>query len=147
MNSSASANSSRARSSSICRESRAVLIAPLASPTRLPTSALAAGGSAPISRLAKANGERSPACAKRTSLRAARSPEAETAARASATIVAMASAPSTATCLGSNEVFGPDIRSEVSHSPRIALANCSTVASRSPVPCKIRSGCSGTSYT
>ena len=63
------------------------------------------------------------------------------------TMLATASALSTATCFGSNEVLGPDIRSAVSHSPRIALANCSTVASRSPVPCKIRSGCSGTSYT
>ncbi len=43
-----------------------------ADPTRCPASALAEGGSAPISRFAKASGERSPACASRTSRNSSR---------------------------------------------------------------------------
>ena len=52
---------SRSASSSAWRASSADRTRPRAAPTRWPASALAAGGSAPISRLASASGERSPA--------------------------------------------------------------------------------------
>ena len=51
-------------------------------PTRLPASALALGGSAPISRLARASGLRSPWCAIRAALSSSREAAAAMAARA-----------------------------------------------------------------
>ena len=51
-------------------------------PTRWPASLRACGGSAPISRLASASGERSPAWSSRTCLSSARSPAASIAASA-----------------------------------------------------------------
>ena len=82
---------------------------PRACPTRLPASALACGGSAPISRLASASGLRSPACASRASLSASRSAAAAIAASASATAASTASGCSTATSTGSNDLFGADM--------------------------------------
>ena len=60
--SSTSIRSSCSASSSACRAASAWLTAPRAWPTRMPASLRACGGSAPISRLASASGERSPAC-------------------------------------------------------------------------------------
>lgn len=61
--SSTSTRASRSASSSAWRVASALLTAPRAWPTRLPASALACGGSAPISRLASASGEAPPVCA------------------------------------------------------------------------------------
>ncbi len=74
---------------------------PRAAPIRWPASLRAAGGSAPISRLASAIGDFSPAWARRASLSAALLDAAENAARASATMASRDSALSAATCFGS----------------------------------------------
>ena len=72
-----------------------------AAPMRWPASLRAAGGSAPISRLASAMGARSPAWARRASFNAALSDAAANAASAAATIASRDSALSAATCFGS----------------------------------------------
>ena len=63
--SSTSTRWSRSASSSACRASSACRTSRRAAPTRWPASALACGGSAPISALASASGDRSPAWASR----------------------------------------------------------------------------------
>ena len=71
--SSTSIRCSASTSSSAWRCASAWFTAPRAWPTRWPASLRACGGSAPISRLARASGERSPACSVRTRLSASRS--------------------------------------------------------------------------
>ena len=85
----------RASSSALICSSRALsasLILPRARPTRAPTSLRAWGGNAPISRLARAMGERSAACASRACLSSAIEVAAANAARASATMASTLSA-------------------------------------------------------
>ena len=67
-------------------------MAPRAWPTRWPASLRACGGRAPISRLASASGERSPAWSSRTCLRASRS--------AASAIAASAASRIASTCFG-----------------------------------------------
>ena len=75
----------------------------LAAPTRWPAAARAAGGRAPISRLASAIGDRSPACASRASFKPSRLSAAAIAASAASTAASMSSGWSAATSTGSND--------------------------------------------
>src|SRR4051794_7213067 len=100
---------SRSASSSSRRASSAFATTWRALPTRWPASLRAAGGRAPISRLARASGLTSPACSRRTCLKASRSGAAARAARAWATAWSTASWLSIATSTGSYWVFGPDM--------------------------------------
>ena len=141
--SSTSTRSSRSASSSACRASRACLTAPRASPTRLPASALAAGGRAPISRLASASGERSPACASRTSLREARSVGAGDRGQR------LGHDGRHRRLVEARDPLRVERRVGTGHrySPRTARTRASTDASRSPVPRRTSSGDSGASYS
>jgi len=67
---------------------------------------LAAGGKAPISRLASDSGERSPVWARRTSLSSSRELAAEIAEIASDTKPAKTSGESVVTSTGSKDLFG-----------------------------------------
>ena len=80
--SSTSIRSSCSTSSTAWRAASAWLTAPRACPIRRPASLRACGGRAPISRLARASGERSPVWAIRTCLSASRSVAAAMAASA-----------------------------------------------------------------
>ena len=80
----------------------------LASPIRLPTSALAAGGNAPISRLAREIAERSPKWVSRATLSDSKSAAVENAAIASTTIASTDSELNAETCFGSNDLLGAD---------------------------------------
>ena len=80
--SSTSIRSSCSTSSTAWRSASALLTAPRAWPIRWPASLRACGGSAPISRLASASGERSPVCSIRTRFSASRSAATAIAARA-----------------------------------------------------------------
>ena len=93
----------------LARSASAWLTAPRAWPTRWPASLRACGGSAPISRLASASGERSPAWSVRTCLSASRSVAAAIAARASSRIASTCSSSSGVTWTGSYSEFGPDM--------------------------------------
>ena len=107
--SSTSIRCSVSTSSSAWRFPSAWLTAPLAWPTRWPASLRAWGGSAPISRLASASGDRSPACSVRTRLSCSRSVAPAIAARACSRISRTCSSSSGVTCTGSYSELGPDI--------------------------------------
>src|SRR5688572_28920525 len=109
-------SSTRTRSSrSSCRTaSRAVsasVTARRAAPTRLPASAFAAGGRAPISRLASASGDRSPVWSSLARLSSSRSPAAAIAARAASRARSTSSAFNGVTCTGSKDLLGADMGS------------------------------------
>ena len=99
--SSRSRRSSSAAPISASRALRAALTAPFARPTRAPTSLRACGGSAPISRLASAIGDRSPACASRAAFSSSVLVAPAKAASASATIASTWSASNGVTWTGS----------------------------------------------
>ena len=82
-----------------CRERRPT--SPRAAPTRWPAAAFAAGGSAPISRLASASGDLSPACARRADLSSSSVVASANACRAAATAASIASGWRAATSTGS----------------------------------------------
>ncbi len=107
--SSTSIRSSCSASSCTCRSARALLTAPRAWPTRWPASLRAWGGRAPISRFARASGERSPTWSSRTCLSASRSGAATMAAIAASRIASTSSAFSGVTSTGSYSVLGPDM--------------------------------------
>src|ERR1700722_264326 len=101
--------SSRSISSSCWRRSSAARTWPRAPPTRLPASALAAGGSAPISALASVSGARSPKRASRAPFRSPRAPAAAMAASASPVAWATACGARAATSTGSYCLLPADI--------------------------------------
>ncbi len=80
---------------------QAARIAARAAPTRLPASALAAGGSAPISALASVIGALSPAWASRAAFSSSRVAAAAMAASASSSMRCIASGDRVATSTGS----------------------------------------------
>ena len=93
--------SSRSTSSSAWRVVERLATRPRAWPTRLPASALALGGRAPISRLARASGLFSPWCAMRTALRSSRVAAAAIAESASCTAASTFAGSSAETSTGS----------------------------------------------
>ena len=106
--SSASIRSACSASSSASRAASACCTAPRAWPTRWPASLRAWGGSAPISRLASASGDRSPVWSIRTCLSASRSAAAVIAASAASRAASTSSGLRAATSTGSKSVLGPD---------------------------------------
>ncbi len=106
--SSTSIRCSCSASSTSCRWASACCTAPRAWPTRWPASLRACGGSAPISRLARASGERSPVWSIRTCLSASRSAAPAIAASAASRAASISSGFNAATSTGSKSVFGPD---------------------------------------
>ena len=93
--------SSSAAATSASRAARASWTWPRAAPILAPASLRAAGGRAPISRLASAIGDFSPECAMRAALSSASVPAAAMAASASSTMTCTDSALSGVTCTGS----------------------------------------------
>src|SRR5215468_6977353 len=107
--SSTSTRWSRSASSSAFRASSARRISRRAAPTRWPASALACGGSAPISALASASGDRSPAWASRAAFSSSSVCAPAMASSASWSAAATASGDSAVTSTGSYCLFGADI--------------------------------------
>ena len=99
--SAASMRSSSAASTSTVRAASASPMAPLAWPTRWPASLRACGGNAPISRLARARGDRSPAWSSRACLSASTVSAAPMAANASSRMRSTSSARNGVTSTGS----------------------------------------------
>ncbi len=108
--SSVSTRWSRSASSSACLTASASRTSASATPTRLPASARAAGGSAPISRFASLSGDRSPACASRAAFSSSRFRVFAMAARASPSMRSSSPAESAVTSTGSYDLFGADIK-------------------------------------
>ena len=92
---------SRSASSAAVRSARAFLTSPRAAPTRLPASARACGGSAPISELARVSGALSPKCAIRASFSSVSVCAAAMAASASSRIRVTSSGDNGVTSTGS----------------------------------------------